>query len=202
MKEKPKDMKEGLSSSRKADITHMRTPFLVHGSRACEYGNDKYYRANYARPMGTIQEDFERLRQYLAAAARHIFVTLDEMEYHQAIDPNLEDIEGMKKACYAEDTDAKPGCPTGPSGLPHLCGAVASLNLAITQATRAGLLPADPGTPWKDVAKRKLDFTTRTLADDEGICDACGDVVHRDYLNIISTPTLSGVAMCVDCKSD
>jgi hypothetical protein len=147
---KKKDLKEALSGSRKADITHMRTPFLVYGSRACEYGDDKYTRGNYAREMATTAEDYVRLRAYLRAAASHILTTLDSMEYHQADDPDLTDVEGMKAAAYAEDTDYKEGQAIGASGLPHLCGAVASLNMAITQATRCGLLPDDPGTPWRD----------------------------------------------------
>ena len=145
-----KDLKEGLSSARKADITHMRTPFLVYGSRACEYGDQKYERANYARPMPNIQEDFKRLRAYLRAVISHVLHVLDQMEYHQSLDYELQDVKGMLEACYAEDTDTKPGQEIGASGLPHLCGAVASLNLAITQAVRAGLLPEDPGTPWRD----------------------------------------------------
>ena len=149
-KEKPKDLKESLTSSRKPDITHLRGPFLNYGARASEFGSVKYSRANYARPTDSLKEDFERLRSYLRACISHVITTLDEMEYHQAMDPNLEDEEGMKIAAFAEDTDAKPGCPVGPSGLPHLCGAVASLNLAITQATQAGLLPKDPGRPWED----------------------------------------------------
>lgn len=155
MSKAKKDLKEGLSSARKADITHMRTPLLVYGARACEYGDDKYERGNYARPMATTKEDFTRLRAYLRAAVSHVMATLDSMEYHQATDPDLEDIEGMKIAAYAEDTDAKPGQAVGASRLPHLCGAVASMNMAITQATNSGLLPKDPGCPWRE--EKKLD---------------------------------------------
>jgi hypothetical protein len=142
------DLKEGLSSARKADTTHMRTPFLVYGSRACEYGSAKYERANYLRPTGSVKKDFERLRAYLRAAESHIRTVLDAMELHQAQDPQLTDEAGMREAAYCKDTDTKPGDKVGPSGLPHLCGAVASLNMAITQAATYGLLPADPGQPW------------------------------------------------------
>ena len=45
-----KDMKEGLSSSRKADTTHIRRSFQIYTCRPCEYGSDKYERANYMRP--------------------------------------------------------------------------------------------------------------------------------------------------------
>jgi hypothetical protein len=149
-----KDMKEALTTGRKADITHMRTPTLVYGARACEYGDDKYCRANYLRPTTSTKEDFLRYRQYLRAAVNHINQTLDSMEYHQAEDPDLQDTEGMKKAAYAPDTDAKPGCPVGASYLPHLSHAQASLNMAITQATRCGLLPEDPGKPWAEPEKQ------------------------------------------------
>ena len=153
-----KDMKEGLTSARKADTTHCRKSLAVYVARACEYGSAKYERANYARratpeivdlDAGT-RADFERLRKYLRAAKDHIEDTLTSMERHQAGDPNLIDVEGMKRAAYAEDTDTKPGCPVGASGLPHLCHAAASLMMAIEQATHYGLLPADPGQPWAE----------------------------------------------------
>lgn len=147
--EKRKDLKEALGSARKADLTHIRTAFMNYGARACEYGNVKYERSNYLREVGGTGKNFERLRAYLRAAASHIFAVLDSMEAHQANDPNLLDEEGMKKAAYCEDTDSTPGAKVGASGLPHLCGAVASLMMAITQATVYGLLPKDPGCPWE-----------------------------------------------------
>lgn len=148
------DMKEGLTSARKADITHIRTPFMVYGARACEYGSAKYERANYLRPTLCLREDFLRLRAYLRAAVSHIHQALDAMEAHQALDPRLEDEIGMRRAAYAEDFDEDTSGKAGPSGLPHLCGAVASLNMAITQATRAELIPADPGQPWAERKRR------------------------------------------------
>lgn len=145
-----KDMKESLTSGRKADTTHARKSLRVYVARACEYGSAKYERANYVRPAGGTKENFERLRKYLRATVDHIEDTLTSMERHQADDPNLMDEEGMKRAAYAEDTDAKPGCPVGASGLPHLAHAAASLMMAIEQATHYGLLPADPGQPWAE----------------------------------------------------
>jgi hypothetical protein len=152
-----KDLKEGLSSARKPDITHVRVPFLNYTARPCEYGSDKYERGNFLRPLtdegytGTpTPADFERYRAYLRAAASHIFEVLDSMEKHLSTDPKLEDTEGMIRACYAIDTDAKPGCKVGPSLLPHAAPACASLMMAISQATECGLLPRDPGTPWRD----------------------------------------------------
>jgi hypothetical protein len=153
-----KDMKEALTSGRKADITHMRGPFLVYGSRACEYGNDKYERANYLRSAGeTLRHDFERYRAYLRAAMSHIVAVLDSMEEHQSWDPELRDEFEMRGAAFATDMDSKEGCVVGPSRLPHICGAIASLNMAVTQAVAWGLLPADPGQPWKDPSWREMD---------------------------------------------
>ncbi len=148
-----KDIKEGLSSARKCDITHVRTPFLVYTSRPCEYGSVRYVRANFVRPVsptpGTpTKEDFLRFRAYLRAGLSHIVQVLDAMEYHQSQDPDLLDIEGMKTAAYAVDTDEPPCDNVGASLLPHVAPACSSLMMAITQAVRSGLLPADPGTPW------------------------------------------------------
>lgn len=149
------DMKESLGSSRKPDITHIRTPLMVYGARACEYGGAKYERGNFLRPTICLREDFRRLRSYLRAAMSHIVQTLDAMEVHESGDPELVDEIGMRRAAYAEDVDPDNSGKVGPSGLPHLCGAVASLNMAITQAVRAGLLPADPGQPWATRAERE-----------------------------------------------
>lgn len=157
-----KDMKEGLSSSRKPDITHVRLPFMIYTSRPAEYGNDKYERSNFLRPLtdqgytGTpTANDFERFRAYLRAAASHIFRTLDAMERHQSLDPKLRDVEGMKESAYAADTDVTPGAKVGASLLPHVAPACSSLMMAITQAVACGLLPEDPGTPWRDVKPEK-----------------------------------------------
>lgn len=147
-----KDMKEGRGPGRKADLTHARTPFLNYVARPCEYGCEKYQRANYLREVGEAPHpnaaDFERMREYLRATISHITQVLDAMELHQAQDPHLKDTEGMKRAAFAVDTDETPGSPVGPSLLPHLAPAAASLNMAIMQATTYGLLPADPGRTW------------------------------------------------------
>lgn len=154
-----KDMKEGLSSARKPDITHVRTPFKVYTTRPCEYGSFKYVRANFMRPVspsgytGTpTREDFERFRSYVRASIAHASQALDAMELHQATDPDLLDVEGMRAAAYAADTDEDTTGKIGPSFLPHIAPACSSLNMAITQAVLCGLLPADPGQPWIDKA--------------------------------------------------
>jgi hypothetical protein len=144
-----KDLKAALGSNIKPDITHVRTSLKVYVARNCEYGNDKYVRSNYLRPVGSLKEAFERYRSYLRAVDSHLSQTLDAMERHQATDPNLEDESGMCMAAYAADTDETPGAKVGASGLPHIGGCAASLNMAIEQAVLAGLLPPDPGQPWK-----------------------------------------------------
>lgn len=149
-----KDLKEGLSSTRKPDLTHLRTPFLTYTVRPCEYGSAKYQRANYMRVVapegssGPTRQDFERFRAYLRACLSHVVQVLDSMEAHQANDPDLLDVAGMVTAAFAVDVDETPGAKVGASRLPHVAPACASLLMAITQAVNAGLLPADPGTPW------------------------------------------------------
>lgn len=144
------DLKAALGTGAKPDITHVRTPMMNYIARASEYGNDKYERANYARPtQGGTKADFERFRGYLRSVVSHLAKTLDAMEYHQATDPQLENAEAMKSAALAPDTDVTPGAKVGASLLPHVAHAAAALNMAITQATSAGLLPEDPGQPWK-----------------------------------------------------
>lgn len=143
-----KDQKESLTSpGRKPDTTHFRLAPRVYAARACEYGDHKYERANYLRPAGEMRDEFLRHRNYLRAAIDHASRVLDAMEFHQALDPNLKDTGGMIAAIRTPDLDT-PDVSIRPSGLPHHCGAIASLMMAITQAVHFGLLPSDPGQPW------------------------------------------------------
>lgn len=152
------DLKEALSSHRKPDITHVRTPLLNYCARGCEYGDDVYERANYLRPVapggytGTpTAEDFKRCRAYMRALVSHGYKVLDAMERHQSTDPRLEDVEGMKRAVFAADEDASETATrkgVGASFLPHLAHCASTLNMVLTQAAACGLLPADPGRTW------------------------------------------------------
>lgn len=156
-----KDLKESLSSSRKPDITHVRKALMVYIARGCEYGDKtqggKYVRSNFMRPasehpkgsLEALRADFKRLRSYLRAVQSHVTGALDALERHTALDPDLNDLDGMRRAAYAEDADAMPDCVVGPSFLPELAGCAASLNMAITQGVESGLLPSDPGQPWR-----------------------------------------------------
>ncbi len=153
-----KDIKEALGSARKPDLTHLRSVFASYVVRPCEYGSDKYERANYLRATGEegahdvpTAADFERFRSYLRAMISHGMLVLDSMEHHQANDPKLEDVAGMRLAAYAVDTDTKPGQKIGASLLPHVAMCGSSLMMAIEQAVDCGLLPRDPGTPWRSV---------------------------------------------------
>lgn len=187
-----KDLKEGLSSARKADITHVRGPFKVYTARPCEYGGDKYERGNFLRTAApfeggaTLAGDFVRFRSYLRAAVSHLDATLDSMERHLANDPKLLDEQGMRDAAYARDTDTTPGAKVGASMLPHVAHACASLMMAITQATEYGLLPADPGTPWRPVAVPER--VTRTACADGR--PGCNTPIAHDHGSKPSTAAL------------
>lgn len=144
------DMKAALGNASKPDITHVRTALMTYIARACEYGSAKYERSNYMRRKDSPREDFERFRAYLRSAWSHIGKILDAMELHQANDPDLEDVTGMMRACYAADTDVTPGAPVGASSLPHVAHAGAGLMMAIVQGVLCGMLPEDPGQPWTE----------------------------------------------------
>lgn len=51
----------------------------------------------------------------------------------------------------------------------------------------------------KGNARARLEAASEKL-NRKGICDACSDTVPWDDLYIISTPQLSGVAMCMECR--
>lgn len=145
-----KDMKAALGNASKPDITHVRTQFMTYIARACEYGSAKYERGNYLRQCGDggTKANFYRFSQYLRSAWSHIGKTLDAMELHLANDPNLEDVEGMRIAMYAADTDETPGAKVGASLLPHVAHGAAGFMMAVVQAVVWGDLPEDPGQTW------------------------------------------------------
>lgn len=189
-----KDIKEAMGAgARKPDLTHLRSVFATYVVRPCEYGCDKYERANYLRATGEgphtepTAEDVARLRVYLRAMISHGMLVLDSLEKHQAQDPELKDVVGMKRAAYAVDTDTKPGQKVGASFLPHIAMCGSSLMMAIEQAAACGLLPVDPGTPWRDPLEQKMresianEYTTVEVA---GCpipdCTACKKIEELD----------------------
>lgn len=157
------DLKRSLGTTEKPDITHVRKPIMVAIARACEYGSAKYERSNFLREQDDAKGDFLRFRSYLRACLSHVVETLDSMEQHQANDPSLLDVEGMDRAAYAADTDPDTTGKVGPSGLPHVYGAAASLMMAISQATQGGLLPDDAGQPWAKVRSEDITVTAERV---------------------------------------
>jgi Domain of unknown function (DUF5664) len=145
------DMKEALGNSIKPDITHITTAFLNYNARACEYGSEKYQRGNYRRRLPSRKDDFNRALAYLRALLSHTTKAIDSMSIHLSRDPELVDYVGMARAVLARDTDTNGIFPA--SGLPHLAHAAASMVMLLTQATDAGLLPLDPGCPWRQLTE-------------------------------------------------
>lgn len=181
-----KDTKEGTRGGRKPDTTHVRSSFLTYTARPSEYGDDKYERANYLRPTGDAihttptKADVDRFRNYLRAGMDHARKALDAIERHQALDPHFEDIAGLRRAAYAVDTDETPGNPIGPSLLPHVAPACSSYMMAIEQAVNCGLLPVDPGQPWRSNAEVII---ARYCDGDEA------EVFHRRPAPVAPAPT-------------
>jgi hypothetical protein len=142
------DVKQGLHSARKPDLTHIRMAGTVYTCRNHEYGNFKYPRANFLRKPPTVKEAFEQHRGYLRAIISHAMLITQAMEKHQAMDPNLEDEAGMIAAVRDPDLDTDGTFPA--SKLPHHGGIGASYNILMQKAVDAGLLLPDPGQPWKE----------------------------------------------------
>jgi hypothetical protein len=113
----------------------------VHGSRAMEYGADKYARGNYhgALPQGV--DPVNSYLEYLDAAMRHIGKIAHAVNVAKGAGGD------QKKACAAPDDEASGGFPA--SNLPHTDHAIASLLIAVELGAAHGLLPVDPGQPWK-----------------------------------------------------
>jgi hypothetical protein len=139
------DMKEGLTNG-KPQLSQLPQAGLVYTTRAFEYGCSptKYERGNYLRPTLDTLADFDRLLSYLDALLRHATKITTEMNRARGCTDQTE-----------TDLRAAAMCIDKESGLPHLCGMMASGMMAIQQAADAGLIPADPGRPW-DKKNQKL----------------------------------------------
>ncbi len=140
------DMKAGLTSSRpKLSIVGRHS--MIHQTRGTEYGGDKYARGNYhgAPPAGVTPE--ARIMGYVDAAMRHLSAISDA--YNRAVGTG-----GDARAAIAlPDLEASGGFPA--SGLPHLSHVLAGLGIAVECAVADGLLPADPGQPWRAGAREE-----------------------------------------------
>lgn len=141
------DMKHGLTSSRpKLSICgrHAQT----HQCRGTEYGADKYARGNYHGPAPAGVTPEARIMGYVDAALRHLTAIADA--YNRALGTG-----GDARAAIAlPDLEASGGFPA--SGLPHLSHVLAGIGIAVECAVADGLLPADPGQPWKAGAEDSL----------------------------------------------
>jgi len=133
------DMKEGLTNG-KPQLSQLPQAGLIYTARAFEYGCSptKYERGNYLRPTVDTLADFDRLLSYLDALLRHATKLTTEMNRARGCTDQTE--ADLKAAAMCIDKE---------SGLPHLCGMMASGMMAIQQAADAGLIPADPGRPWE-----------------------------------------------------
>jgi hypothetical protein len=152
------DLKHGLTSSRPR-LSIIGRHAMTHLCRAMEYGADKYKRGNYHGnpPAGVGAE--ARVLGYVDAALRHL--TEVSQLYNVA-----HGTDGDTRAAVAVTDDvASRGFPA--SGLPHLSHALASLMVAIECAVQDGLLPADPGQPWREgqpaIEERSPEATQRAV---------------------------------------
>ena len=114
---------------------------LIHAVRATEYGADKYARGNYFGPPPTGVDPIDHFAEYVDAAIRHL------MHVAQAINVAKGTGGDQRAACAVVDDDSSGGFP--PSLLPHFSHTIAGLMIATEVAVANGLLPDDPGQPWK-----------------------------------------------------
>jgi len=136
------DMKQGLSGAR-PQLSILPRTAQIYTSRALEYGADKYARGNYYGPPPKTVTNEQRLLAYVDAAMRHLTRVAESL--NRAIgtgDPDL------ARAASVVDDDGGGKFP--PSMLPDLAHALASIAIGVTCGANDGLLPVDPGQPWKD----------------------------------------------------
>lgn len=134
------DMKQGLTGSR-PKMSILPRVALVHMIRAIEYGADKYARGNYHGPPPPNVSPEERLLGYIDATQRHLTRVAD------AINRALGTGGDVRAACCTRDEDGGGKFPA--SLLPDLSHALASMGIGVSCAVDDGLIPEDPGQPWK-----------------------------------------------------
>lgn len=134
------DMKQGLTGSRPALSILPRAPQL-HECRVLEYGADKYARGNYhgAPPEGVSPA--MRVLGYIDATMRHLARVANAANHALGT--------GGDVAAALSIVDDDGGGKFPASMLPDLSHAMTSLALGITVAVDDGILPMDPGQPWK-----------------------------------------------------
>ncbi len=138
------DMKHGLGGAR-PQMSILPRAGLIYGCRATEYGASKYARGNYHGPAPVRLGEHagaKRLLGYIDAAMRHLTHVSD------AVNRALGTGGDVVASCGVVDDEASGGFPA--SNLPHLSHALASILIGVSCAVDDGLLPADPGQPWKE----------------------------------------------------
>lgn len=151
----PTDMKHGLTSTR-PKLSILPLVGLVYGTRGLEYGGDKYRRGNYYAPPPPGVEPIDRLLGYIDAAQRHLAKTAEALNRVKGLGGDA----AAAAACV--DNEASGGFP--PSMIPHLAHAIASLLIGVSVGVDDGLLPADPGTPWKALIAAAKDGNVNPLS--------------------------------------
>ena len=134
------DLKQGLTGSR-PKLSILPRAGLIYATRPLEYGAAKYARGNYHGPPPAGVSPAERVLGYIDAAQRHLARVADAI--NRALGT------GGDVAAAIATVDADGGGKFPASDLPDLAHALASVMLGITCAVDDGLLPADPGQPWK-----------------------------------------------------
>lgn len=109
--------------------------------RAKAYGADKYRRANYHGDLPAGVDPVDQFLGYVDAAMRHLGKVAKAVAHAKGTGGDV------RAACAAVDDEAAGDFPA--SMLPHVAHAQASLAILVTCAVGNGLLPADPGEPWK-----------------------------------------------------
>lgn len=189
------DMKAGLTSNRPRLSMVPRTA-MIYTCRGMEYGGDKYVRGNYHGEPPPGVTEVERLLGYIDAAMRHCTRVTD------AINRALGTGGDLAAACATQDTEASGNFPA--SMLPDLAHALASLSIGVTCAADAGLLPLDPGAPWRahlperGLPQKDDPATERARVLDLQLRKACGIAPDATIPSTMDLPT-HDVAEC-DCR--
>lgn len=134
------DMKAGLTSSR-AKMSLVGRYSAIHQAAGTSYGADKYARGNYYGPPPAGVSPVDRFLGYIDAAMRHLTAISHAVNVAKGTGGD------QVAACAVVDDEASGGFP--PSMLPHISHVMAGLGIGVEVAVMDGLIPADPGEPWK-----------------------------------------------------
>lgn len=141
MEKKFGDMKQALTSGGRPKLSMIPRVALIYITRALEYGSDKYARSNFygAAPAGVSSA--ERVLGYIDATQRHLARVADNINRALGTGGDL--------AAAVGTVDADGGGKFPASNIPDLAHALASLTIGVLCAVNDGLLPEDPGQPWR-----------------------------------------------------